>query len=57
MRKILSLLTVLTFLCMSALAQTRTVNGVVLDQKVEPIAFATITETGNKNDVKAHGKG
>ena len=57
MRKILSLLTVLTFLCMSALAQTRTVNGVVLDQKGEPIAFATITETGTKNAVKADANG
>jgi hypothetical protein len=48
MRKIASLLPVLMLLCTLAFAQTRTVKGIVRDDKGDPISFATITEAGTK---------
>ena len=57
MRKILTLLSVLVLLCTSALAQTRTVSGIVKDDKGDPIPFATILEEGTKNATKADALG
>lgn len=57
MRKIASLLTVLMLLCIFAFAQTRTVKGVIKDDKGEPIPFATISETGTKNATTADATG
>ena len=54
MRKIASLCTVLMLL--SALAfgqQTRTVSGVVKDDKGQPVPFASVLETGTNNGTKA----
>ena len=58
MRKIVSLFTVLVMLLSSsALAQNRTVTGVVRDDKGTPVPFATINETGTKNATKADDNG
>src|SRR5437762_792050 len=57
MRKLASLLSVLMLLCTLALAQTRTITGVVKDEKGVPIPFATVLETGTKNDTQADGNG
>jgi TonB-linked SusC/RagA family outer membrane protein len=57
MRKIASLLTVLVLLCTVAFAQTRTVKGVVKDDKGEPIPFATVSEAGTKNATTADVNG
>ncbi len=47
------------FLCASlfALAQTKTVSGVVTDADGKPLPFATITESGKKNIVSADADG
>ena len=57
MRKTASLLSVLMLLCTLALAQTRTVSGVVKDEKGDPIPFATIAETGTKLATQADANG
>jgi TonB-linked SusC/RagA family outer membrane protein len=57
MRKILSLLSVLMLLCTLAIAQTRTVSGVVKDAKGFPIPFATVAESGTKNATQADENG
>ncbi|WP_276500509.1 SusC/RagA family TonB-linked outer membrane protein [Terrimonas pollutisoli] len=58
MRKIASLLAVLMLLCFFAFAQTtRTVKGVIRDDKGEPIPFATISEAGTKNATTADATG
>ena len=57
MRKIGSLLTMLMLCSVLAFAQTRTVTGVVRDDKGEPIPFATVIEAGTKNAVQADANG
>jgi TonB-linked SusC/RagA family outer membrane protein len=57
MRKLASLLSVLMLLCTFALAQTRTVSGVVKDEKGEPVPFATIQEVGTQNAATADASG
>ncbi len=57
MRKTASLLLMLMTLCSLAFAQTRTITGQVRDDKGEPIAFATIQETGTQNATKADVNG
>lgn len=57
MRKIASLLSVLMLLCTLALGQTRTVTGVVRDDKGDPIPFATIQEVGTNNATQADQNG
>jgi len=57
MRKIGSLLTVLMLFCALAFGQTRTVTGVVRDANGNPVPFATVTESGTRNAVKADANG
>ncbi len=57
MRKLASLLPVLMLLCTFALGQTRTVSGVVKDEKGDPVPFATIQEVGTKNAAQADANG
>ncbi len=57
MRKTASLLSVLMLLCTLAFAQTRTVSGVVKDEKGDPIPFATIAETGTRTATQADANG
>ena len=57
MRKIASLLPVLLLLCSFAFGQTRTITGVVKDDKANPVPFATITEVGTKNAAQADANG
>jgi len=57
MRKTASLLLMLMTLCTLAFAQNRTVTGQVRDDKGDPIAFATIQETGTQNATKADVNG
>jgi TonB-linked SusC/RagA family outer membrane protein len=58
MRKTASLLMMLMFFCTLAFGQsTRTVTGQVRDDKGDPIAFATIMETGTQNATKADVNG
>jgi TonB-linked SusC/RagA family outer membrane protein len=57
MRKFASLLTVLMLLCTVAFAQTRTVKGIIRDDKGEPIPFATVSEAGTKNATTADADG
>jgi TonB-linked SusC/RagA family outer membrane protein len=57
MRKLASLLSVLMLLCTLASGQTRTVSGLVKDQKGDPIPFATISEAGTKNATQADANG
>src|SRR6476469_6151952 len=57
MRKIASLLPVLMLLCVLAFGQSRTVTGVVRDEKGDPIPFATIEETGTRNATQADANG
>jgi TonB-linked SusC/RagA family outer membrane protein len=57
MRKTASLLMMLMLFCTLAFGQTRTVTGQVRDDKGEPIAFATILETGTQNATKADAGG
>lgn len=56
MRKLASLAMLMLF-CTIALAQSRTVKGVVRDDKGSPIPFATITELGTKNGTTADAAG
>ena len=57
MRKLATLLAVSMLFCMTALAQTRTVSGQIKNDKGETVPFATVTETGTKNAVKADANG
>src|SRR5436190_605703 len=57
MRKLASLVTVLMLLCTLAFSQTRTITGVVKNEKGEPVPFATIQETGTKNATTADVQG
>ncbi|HYH16889.1 MAG TPA: SusC/RagA family TonB-linked outer membrane protein [Flavisolibacter sp.] len=57
MRKIASLFTMLMLFSVLAFAQTRTVTGVVRDDKGDPIPFATVSEAGTKNAVQADANG
>jgi TonB-linked SusC/RagA family outer membrane protein len=57
MRKFVSLLPVLLLLCTFAFGQTRTITGVVRDDKGNAIPFATITEVGTKNASQADANG
>jgi len=57
MRKIASLLAMLMLCSVLAFAQTRTVTGVVRDDKGDPIPFATITEAGTNNATLADANG
>ena len=53
MRKITSLMSMLMLFSILAFGQTRTVSGVVKDEKGDAIPFATIAENGTKNATKA----
>ena len=57
MKKFVTLLSVLLLVCMTAMAQTRTVTGTVRDSTGKPIPFATINESGKKNTVTADADG
>jgi TonB-linked SusC/RagA family outer membrane protein len=57
MRKLVSLLPVLLLLCTFAFGQTRTITGVVKDDKGNVIPFATIIEVGTKNAAQADANG
>jgi CarboxypepD_reg-like domain len=57
MRKFASLLAVLMLFNVLAFGQTRTVSGQVRDDKGEPIAFATVFETGTQNAAKSDVNG
>lgn len=58
MRKTASLLMMLMLFCTLAFGQsTRTVTGQVRDDKGDPIAFATVLETGTQNATKADVNG
>jgi TonB-linked SusC/RagA family outer membrane protein len=57
MKKLVTLLSVLLLVCMTAMAQTRTVTGTVRDSTGKPIPFATINESGKKNTVTADADG
>lgn len=56
MRKTASLM-LLMFFCTLAFGQSRTITGQVKDDKGEPIAFATVVETGTQNATKADATG
>src|SRR6478752_217071 len=57
MRSFTSLLTMLMLCSTLAFAQTRTVTGVVRDDKGEAVPFATVTEAGTQNVVRADANG
>ncbi|HEY6900529.1 MAG TPA: TonB-dependent receptor plug domain-containing protein, partial [Puia sp.] len=58
MRKFLSLLAVLSVLCLTAAAQSRIpVKGKVLDEAGQPVPFATVRVKGEKQGVSADGEG
>ena len=58
MRKLLSLLAVLSVLCLTATAQNRIpVKGKVLDEAGQPVPFATVRVKGDKQGVSADGDG
>ncbi len=57
MRKIASTLSMLFLFSMLAMAQTRTVTGRVLDEKGNPVPYATITEAGTNNATQADANG
>jgi TonB-linked SusC/RagA family outer membrane protein len=57
MRKLATLLTMSLLLSMTTFAQTRTVSGQIKNDKGESVPFATITELGTKNAVKADANG
>jgi len=52
-----SLVAVFMLFSMSVLAQTRSISGQIKNKKGESIPFATVTETGTTNAVKADGSG
>lgn len=57
MRKLASLLAMSLLLCMTTFAQTRTVSGQIKNDKGESVPFATVTEMGTQNAVKADANG
>ena len=57
MRKFSTLFMMLMLFSALAIAQTRSVTGKITDDKGENVPFATITETGTKNAVKADVNG
>ena len=57
MRKLLSLFSVLMLFSIMAVAQTKIITGLVKDEKGEAVGFATVTEAGTKNTVKADANG
>src|ERR1700744_2144979 len=58
MRKFLSLLAVLSVLCLTVTAQTRVpVKGKVLDELGQPVSFASIRVKGEKQGVSADADG
>lgn len=57
MRKILSLLSVLTLLCTIAWAQTRTVTGKVIDAQGKPVPFASVLVKNTNTGVAADANG
>ena len=57
MKKIVSVLTVLLLLCVMTYGQTRTIRGVVRDDRGTPAPFATILEAGTKNTAVADTNG
>ena len=57
MRKIASLFALLMLFSVLAIAQNRTVQGTVKDEKGMPVPFATITEAGTKNGTTADAAG
>ena len=57
MRKIGSFLMMLMLSSVLAFAQTRTVTGVVRDDKGDPVPYATVTEAGTRNAVQADANG
>src|SRR6218665_1919242 len=57
MRKTVSLLAVLLLFSAMAFAQTKTVTGRVMDDKGEPVPFATIKEKGTATGVAADQEG
>lgn len=57
MRKIVSLLSVLMLICALAYSQNRTVTGTVVDDKGNPIPFASIIETGTTNGTSSDADG
>src|ERR1700755_49378 len=58
MRKFLSLLAVLSVLCLTVVAQTRIpVKGKVLDELGQPVSFASVRVKGEKQGVSADADG
>jgi len=57
MRKILSLIAVLMLCGVFAFAQTRVVYGNIKDDQGSPVPYATVTEAGSKNAVRADENG
>lgn len=57
MRKLATVFAMLLCVVFSAIAQNRTVKGIVKNEKGDPIAFATITEAGTKNATNADENG
>src|SRR5512139_2881143 len=57
MKKLVTFLSLLLLLGISAMAQTRTVTGTVRDSTGKPVPFATVTELGKKNAVTADADG
>jgi len=57
MKKLTALLSMLVLCITLVYGQTRTVTGQVKDDKGEPVAFATITEAGTRNAVRADANG
>ena len=57
MRKLASVLVICLLFGMTVFAQTRTVSGVIRNEKGEAVPFATVTETGTQNAVKADANG
>lgn len=57
MKKLVTFLSLLLLLGISAMAQTRTVTGTVRDSTGKPVPFATVSELGKKNAVTADADG
>ena len=57
MRKLASVLVICLLFGMTVFAQTRTVSGVIKNDKGEAVPFATVTEMGTQNAVKADANG
>ena len=57
MKKLITLISLLLFMVLPSMAQTRTVSGTVRDSSGRPIPYATVTEMGKKNAVTADADG